>query len=80
MTQSQQDLDQWLIRVRQAKSRPEVLKLLDEFRPLTWTDEQRSVMGKAYVRVLDGLAPGPDETAAKNEKETPDGPVWYEKM
>ena len=57
-----------------------MFKLLDEFRPLDWTDEQRSVMGKAYVRFLEErLKQAPEETKA-SDKKGEDGPVWYEKM
>ncbi len=79
MPQSQQDLEQWLAKVRQVKDRTELFTLLDQFRPLDWTDEQRSLMAKTYIRAMDALG-GSSSEAAANQKEKPDGPVWYEKM
>jgi len=81
MVEAALDLDQWLKRVQKASSRPAVFKLLDEFRPLPWTDEQRASMGRAYIRRLESIKQPdiPDETSPSGQ-ELPDGPVWYEKM
>lgn len=49
------DLNSWLNRIRQAETRAQVFSILDEFRPLSWTDEERSQMAKLYIRLLDGL-------------------------
>lgn len=79
---SQLNLQDWFKRVQGAKSRSEVFSILDEFRPLPWADEERSLMAKLYIRVLDSL---PDDSGAvapvaQDEKPANDGPVWYEKM
>jgi hypothetical protein len=49
------DLNSWLNRIRQAETRAQVFAVLDEFRPLSWSDEERSQMAKLYIRLLDGL-------------------------
>ena len=77
------DLDSWLKKVLAAKSRADVFRVLEEFRPLDWTDEQRAAMAKTYMRVVEQLAPGGGAAASSVAVETDsgaDGPVWYEKM
>lgn len=85
MTAAQLDLNPWLTRMRKVQSRSELMAILDEFRPLEWTDEQRSAVSRLYMRLLDSLAVEevPDEdaaVAAKPKASENDGPVWYEKM
>ena len=79
-----EDLNLWLSRVRVAPSRKQIFNILDEFRKLEWTDEQRSMMAKLYIRVLEQVA---DDGADSSVETTPaavaaqdNGPVWYEKM
>ncbi len=55
------DLESWLTGVRQANSRSEIFALLDQFRPLAWTDEQRAAMARTYVRALTKLPPDTSE-------------------
>jgi hypothetical protein len=86
------DLDTWLKKAHAVKTRAELLRLLDDFRPLSWTDEQRAAMSRVYMRVLEKLPPGEDtlvapkpaaapaESAPAATKAGDDGPVWYEKM
>lgn len=77
----QPDLEQWLLKMERAASCKEVFELLDQFRPLDWTDEQRAAMAHAYMRVLEKLkddSPAVETAAASNN--AADGPVWYEKM
>jgi hypothetical protein len=79
-----EDLTPWLNRVKGASSRKDVFEILDQFRKVEWTDEQRSVMSKLYIRMIErlGNASEPDDksavAAAPAHEE--DGPVWYEKM
>jgi hypothetical protein len=81
MPLTNEDLDKWLDRLQKCKSRPELFQLLDEFRPLEWSDEQRAVMAKAYMLLLENrLKQQPSDTAVADKKGGPDGPVWYEKM
>lgn len=47
-----QSLDYWKSLVRHAKTSAEVLAVVDRFRPLAWTDEQRAQMSHAYQRRL----------------------------
>ncbi|HEY9777667.1 MAG TPA: hypothetical protein V6C81_28140 [Planktothrix sp.] len=79
-----EDLTPWLNRVKSASSRKDVFEILDQFRQSDWTDEQRSTMGKLYIRILEklGNTPEPDEekVAAGAAAGEEDGPVWYEKM
>lgn len=51
------DLESWLRQARAPKSRAEILRLVDQFRPLEWTDEQRAAMARVYVRALSKLPP-----------------------
>ncbi|MBK7745687.1 MAG: hypothetical protein IPP57_02685 [Candidatus Obscuribacter sp.] len=80
---TQMDLNAWFKRIQGAKKRSEVFAILDEFRPLPWSDEERSQIAKLYIRLLDLL---PEESgsvapvAATPDKPANDGPVWYEKM
>lgn len=77
-------LDGWMERLKQAKNRSAVFRLLDEFRPLDWTDEQRSAISKLYVRLLDNLVDVEEVSADSHLSAAHDqqagGPVWYEKM
>ena len=82
MTQETLDLNSWITRVQKAGTAKDVLVILDEFRPLSWTNDDRARMAKAYVRVLERIgmpadAEQDDSVAAAAEE---DGPVWYEKM
>lgn len=77
------DLEAWLKKVHAAKSRADVFRVVEEFRPLTWSDEQRAVMAKTYIRAVENLAAGSESTAgaaAPSVEAGADGPVWYEKM
>ena len=79
MPQEKADLNTWLTRVQGAKKSDEVLRILDDFRPLNWTDEERAAMSKVYVRIMQRLGP-PAASQAAQETGKSDGPVWYEKM
>jgi len=81
MTDLAADLNQWLDRLGQAKSREEIFRLVDQFRVLSWSDEQRAKMAKAYMRALEAMAASASqEEAAKTRSQAPDEEVWYEKM
>ncbi len=54
------DLNIWLARVKQAKTRKDVFRILDEFRKFEWTDVQCQTMSHLYMRVLDLLLPEED--------------------
>ncbi len=47
------DLNIWLARVKQAKTRKDVFKILDEFRTYEWTDVQCQTMSHFYMRMID---------------------------
>ena len=59
------DLNIWLARVKQAKTRKDVFRILDEFRKFEWTDVQCQTMSHLYMRMID-LMP-PEEDAAEVE-------------
>ena len=80
MTEQQAGLDSFISRVQKASSAKDVLGILNEFRPLQWSDDERARMAKAYVRVLERVGAPPPETTQQIEEEANDGPVWYEKM
>lgn len=60
--------------------------MLDSFRVLEWTDEQRSSIAKLYMRLIDVLPN--DQSSAADDTAASGGPgkpaeqeeVWYEKM
>ncbi len=61
--------------------------MLDEFRILEWTDQQRSSVAKLYMRLLDVLPheEAPSKFADDGNTAAPAQPaeqeeVWYEKM
>jgi len=56
------DLNIWLARVKQAQTRKDVFRILDEFRKYTWTDVQCQTMSHFYMRVIDLLAPEENES------------------
>ena len=90
-----QELSAWIERLKATKSRQQLLALVDEFRILEWTDEQRSSIAKLYMRLLDVLPDGGGEPLAAVSQSVPaaaasqpqtaapspdDEEVWYEKM
>jgi hypothetical protein len=80
MPQETLDLNGWITRVQGAKRTEDVFAILDEFRRLEWSDEDRAAMAKVYVRLVQRLgAPAAAGDATQDEGED-DGPVWYEKM
>ncbi len=81
MSEAAKNLDDWLKRVLNARSQKDVFEILNQFRVIDWTDEQRALMSHTYIRVLETT-----RNSAKNqesgavEQQAADGPVWYEKM
>lgn len=75
----QQQLDDWLNKIRRAGNQQEVFQLLDQFRSLPWTDDQCAVMAKTYMPILGRLEQSKQKTSSSTP-EAADGPVWYEKM
>lgn len=59
--QNKADLKTWFERVKNAKSRKEVLAILDDFRKEDWTNEERSQMGHLYTRMLEVLGEDADD-------------------
>jgi len=75
------NLEDWLKRVQNARSREDIFAILNEFKALDWTDEQRASMSHAYMRVLENTKDSAkDQKSGAEEKQAADGPVWYEKM
>lgn len=56
------DLNIWLARVKQAKTRKETFRILDEFRKHEWTDVQCQTMSHLYIRLIDLMPPEEDDT------------------
>lgn len=48
-------LTHWLACINETTCTEEVFEILDEFRPLSWTDQERASMSKVYMRQLDQL-------------------------
>ena len=80
------DLSPWIDKLKAVQQRSDLFRLLNEFRVLEWTDEQRSIIAKLYMRLLDVLpaeeqgesADQPKQAAASGSSEQEE--VWYEKM
>ncbi|MBS1954966.1 MAG: hypothetical protein JST89_12325 [Cyanobacteria bacterium SZAS-4] len=80
------DLSTWVEKLKSARNRNELFAMLDSFRVLEWTDEQRASIAKLYMRLIDVLPH--DESAASDDTGKSGGPtkpaeqeeVWYEKM
>lgn len=51
------DLNIWLARVKQAQTRKDVFRILDEFRKHEWTDVQCQTMSHLYIRMIDLMPP-----------------------
>ncbi len=56
------DLNLWLARIKQAKTRKDVFRILDEFRKFEWTDVQCQTMSHLYMRMIDLMPPEEDES------------------
>ena len=82
-TKANLNLHDWLERISKAGSRKEIYKILEEFRPLTWTDNERSTMARHYMKVIDNMPQEEEDDTTGDDtqaKQGDDGPVWYEKM
>ncbi len=81
------DLSAWIEKLKTARNRTELFAMLNDFRILEWTDEQRSSVAKLYMRLLDVL-PHEEAPAQSSDDGKTGGPtkpaeqeeVWYEKM
>ncbi len=56
------DLNIWLARIKQAKTRKDVFRILDEFRKFEWNDVQCQTMSHLYMRMIDLMPPEEDDT------------------
>jgi hypothetical protein len=82
------DLSAWVEKIKAARNRTELFAMLDEFRILEWTDEQRASIAKLYMRLLSVLPQeeAADAQSASDKKSNAahqaeeDEEVWYEKM
>jgi hypothetical protein len=54
------DLNIWLARVKQATTRKDLFRILDQFRKFEWTDVQCQTMSHLYMRMLDLMPPEED--------------------
>jgi hypothetical protein len=78
---SNNTLDKWIDRVRAAGSADNLFGILDEFRTVDWTDEERMKMSHAYMQRLASIVRASAVTGKKAAQAAAnDGPVWYEKM
>jgi hypothetical protein len=55
LRQQQANLNFWFHLIRQATTKEEVFRILDDFRPLKWSDEQRASISRWYNGRLDFL-------------------------
>lgn len=59
------ELQPWLDRILSAQSIEEIFAILDDFRPLVWTDEDRASMAKIYNAKLNQLNIGSEKVPEK---------------
>lgn len=80
------ELSAWVEKLKSARNRTELFAMLDGFRVLEWTDEQRASIAKLYIRLLDYLPqeqPSSSDNgsqSAGSTKPAEQEEVWYEKM
>lgn len=76
------ELEKWIVKFKQAHSREEIFALLDEFRHLEWTDEQRATISRLYIRLLEKVKSNriPAVPVVTTSAPQADEEVWYEKM
>lgn len=77
-----QNLDEWVSRIQKTRSGEELVKILEQFRKLEWTELERQRVSHAYMRVLEVILKSQPDAGRKVVMDAPanDGPVWYEKM
>ncbi len=83
MVETKDAIDDWVAKIQKTRSSRDLLKMLQEFRNLDWTDLERQKVSHAYIRVLDVILKDSTQAILKPAEEIPagnDGPVWYEKM
>jgi hypothetical protein len=81
MNSTKVPLDSWIERVRGAGSADNLWVILDEFRTVEWTDEERAKMSHAYMQRLASIVRASAVGGKKAAQVAAnDGPVWYEKM
>jgi hypothetical protein len=75
-------VDEWVARIQKTRSSKELLELLNKFRKLEWTDQERQKISHTYIKVVDIILKSPAESSQTQAEDTGgnDGPVWYEKM
>src|SRR5262245_54433532 len=78
MSETKPDVKVWIEKVKKSRSREAILALVEEFRPLSWTDDERATMAKCYIRQIGLTGDTISDAAVVDSKD--DGPVWYEKM
>jgi hypothetical protein len=66
---SESDIEDWINKVKRAESAQDVLHILDQFRPLAWSNQERSAMAHAYLRVLEKM-PKANEAVAPLSKDS----------
>lgn len=82
MNTTQVSLDSWIERVRGAANAENLWVILDEFRTVEWTDQERAKMSHAYMQRLASILRAANVGSGKKGAPVAatDGPVWYEKM
>jgi hypothetical protein len=62
------DLNAWTAKVRMARSQEELFAIVDDFRKGEWSDEQRSNIARLYIRLLENLPGGKNQTSDRQDK------------
>ena len=78
------NLDDWIAQLKNANSQEELYTVLDNFRTLAWTDEQRALVSRLYIRLLENILASPASVPLSQEKVVAtkfdsEEPVWYER-
>jgi hypothetical protein len=64
------ELKPWLERVLTAQTEEEIFAILDEFRPLLWSDDERASMAKTYNAKLYQINANQGNTNIKQTEKT----------
>lgn len=70
------ELKPWLDRVINAQSQTEIFAILSEFRPLTWSDEERANIARTYNTKLNQINMSVNQIEQK-APETPPNQKWF---
>ena len=61
-------IDEWVLRIQKTKTSKDLLKLLEQFRKIDWTDADRQKVSHTYMKMLDVILSSSAEKLLKAEE------------